>query len=128
MTEFSKHMRFNSDLIQLLRDLSENLLYIFAYKLRETERPYYMTKDEIITLIQENDLTGDNFENLVDLCIAEIVDKDNYSGFNNGIFYYEFLQVLQWLALIYVQSTQEEMDEMEDENVEITEEALLEKT
>ena len=91
MTEFSKHMRFNSDLIQLLRDLSENLLYIFAYKLRETERPYYMTKDEIITLIQENDLTGDNFENLVDLCIAEIVDKDNYAGFNNGIFYYEFL-------------------------------------
>ncbi len=128
MTEFSKHMRFNSDLIQLLRDLSENLLYIFAYKLRETERPYYMTKDEIITLIQENDLTGDNFENLVDLCLAEIVDKDNYAGFNNGIFYYEFLQVLQWLALIYVQSTQEEMDEMEDENVEITEEALLEKT
>ena len=87
-----------------------------------------MTKDEIITLIQENDLTGDNFENLVDLCLAEIVDKDNYAGFNNGIFYYEFLQVLQWLALIYVQSTQEEMDEMEDENVEITEEALLEKT
>ena len=128
MTEFGKHMRFNSDLIQLLRDLSENLLYIFAYKLRETERPYYMTKDEIITLIQENDLTGDNFENLVDLCLAEIVDKDNYAGFNNGIFYYEFLQVLQWLALIYVQSTQEEMDEMEDENVEITEEALLEKT
>ena len=51
MTEFAKHMRFNSDLIQLLRDLSENLLYIFAYKLRETERPYYMTKDEIITMI-----------------------------------------------------------------------------
>ena len=76
MTEFAKHMRFNSELIQLLRDLSENLLYIFAYKLREAERPYYMNKDDIITLIQENDLTGDNFENLVELCLAEIVDKE----------------------------------------------------
>jgi len=35
MTEFAKHMRFNSELIQLLRDLSENLLYIYAYKLKE---------------------------------------------------------------------------------------------
>ena len=78
MTEFSKHMRFNSELIQLLRDLSENLLYIFAYKLRESDMPYYMYKEDIITLIQENDLTGDNFENLVDLCLAEIVDKDTY--------------------------------------------------
>ena len=94
MTEFSKHMRFNSELIQLLRDLSENLLYIFAYKLREADMPYYMFKEDLITLITENDLTGDNFENLVDLCLAEIVDKDNYGGFNNGIFYYEFLQVL----------------------------------
>lgn len=128
MTEFNKHMRFNSELIQLLNDLSENLLYIYAYKLRETnERPYCMSKDDVITLIEENDLTGDNFSNLVDLCLNEIVDHDKYSGFN-GIFYYEFLQVLQWLSLIYVQSTQEEMEDMEDDNVEITEEALLEKT
>ena len=105
MTEFNKHMRFNSELIQLLNDLSENLLYIYAYKLRETnERPYCMSKDDVITLIEENDLTGDNFSNLVDLCLNEIVDHSKYSGFN-GIFYYEFLQVLQWLALIYVQST-----------------------
>jgi len=102
MTEFNKHMRFNSELIQLLNDLSENLLYIYAYKLRETnERPYCMSKDDVITLIEENDLTGDNFSNLVDLCLNEIVDHSKYSGFN-GIFYYEFLQVLQWLALIYV--------------------------
>lgn len=53
--------------------------------------PYYMYKEDLITLITENDLTGDNFENLVDLCLAEIVDKESYSGFNNGIFYYEFL-------------------------------------
>jgi hypothetical protein len=91
MTEFSKHMRFNSELIQLLKDLSENLLYIFAYMLREAERPYFMFKEDIITLIQDNDLTGDNFDNLVELCLNEIVDKDKYGAFNNGIFYYEFL-------------------------------------
>jgi len=50
-----------------------------------------MFKEDIITLIQDNDLTGDNFDNLVELCLNEIVDKDKYGAFNNGIFYYEFL-------------------------------------
>ena len=85
-----------------------------------------MLGEEIKSIIQEIGYQGDNYDEITQTCFHKLY-FDNLQGFE-GIFYYEFLQCLQWLSLNLLETDQEEKNEddfeVKEENVEIMYEKL----
>ena len=82
-----------------------------------------MLKEEIKNIIQDAGFRGDNLDEIIDTSFKELFVEEKFQGFE-GIFYHEYLQVLQWLSLVLIAENEEN-----DENEEVEEgiETLIEK-
>jgi hypothetical protein len=65
---------------------------------------------------------GDNIDEAVDMCFAECTPGEKYHNFE-GLYYYEYLQALQWLSLVFIKDENE--TEETEEDAEISEETLV---
>jgi len=129
LTDFQRHMLFSAPLIELLRDKSPILKQVFIDKLSNTLQPsehkFYLLKGEIAKIIDDIGFLGENVEQIVDTCFAEITPGEKYHEFE-GLYYYEYLQALQWLSLVFIQRKDENIDPTE-EDIEVSDDVLIEK-
>ncbi|KAL4509138.1 hypothetical protein ABPG72_018069 [Tetrahymena utriculariae] len=116
--EFQKHMKYNITLMNFIRENSSNLIQIFVEKLQDSlqiaDKKFHMLKEEVKALITEAGFKGDNLDEIVNTCFQELLSEDKYQGFE-GIFFYEYLQVMQWLSLVLIADSEEDR-EYENDN------------
>ena len=86
----------------------------------------YILKSEIQSMVLDLGFQGDNIEEIVDTCFSEVTPGDRYNNFE-GLFYNEYLQAIQWLALVFIQKKDDQQPDEEDDE-EVSEETLVEKT
>lgn len=88
-----------------------------------------MLKEEVKSLIAEAGFKGENLEEIVNTCFLELFAEDKYQGFE-GIFFYEYLQVMQWLSLVLIADSEEDKNSQngnEQDEVEEGVDILIEK-
>ncbi|KRX01888.1 hypothetical protein PPERSA_05727 [Pseudocohnilembus persalinus] len=128
--EFHKHMKYNITLMTFIRDNSQQLQSIFLEKLHDSSldnKKFHLLQEQIKSLIIDAGFKGDNLDDIVSTCLTQLINEDKYSGFE-GIFYYEFLQVMQWLSLVLITDQDDEEDKQdEEEDPEHGVEQLIEK-
>ena len=129
LTEFQRHMFYSPFLVDLFKNNDNILMQIFNIKLKDAlqsmERKFHMLKDEVIALIKETGFQGENLDEIVEACFNEINPGEKYNGFE-GIYYYEYLQVLLWISMVFIQKDEDNPDEKQQDS-EVTEEVLIEK-
>jgi|JI9StandDraft_2_1071091.scaffolds.fasta_scaffold217982_2 hypothetical protein len=90
-----------------------------------------MLREELKTLLGDCGFEG-NHDNLLNECFMEFFGyliglfrtKEKYRKFE-GIFFYEFVQMVEWLALVLVQTNPQEEDDDDDPEENIL--ALIDK-
>ena len=93
--------------------------------LQPSENKFYLLKEEISKIIDDIGFLGENIEQIVDTCFLEVTPGEKYDEFE-GLYYYEYLQALQWLSLVFIQKKDENVDPNE-EDIEVNDETLIEK-
>jgi len=93
--------------------------------LQPSENKFYLLKGEISKIIDDIGFLGENVEQIVDTCFSEITPGEKYHEFE-GLYFYEYLQALQWLSLVFIQKKDENIDPNE-EDIEVNDETLIEK-
>lgn len=74
-----------------------------------------MMKEELKVLLKLMGIPGD-YDNIINDCYNELFpDLEKQSRFNYGIFFYELLQVIQWLAIVLVENQEDEPDDGDEE-------------
>lgn len=64
-------------------------------------------------------IPGD-YDNIINDCYNELFpDQEKQKRFEYGIYFYELLQVIQWLSIVLVENEEEEEDEDEERQIEI---------
>ena len=103
---------------------------LFVHKLKDalqsSENKYHMLKGEIISIVKETGFSGENIEEIVDTCWNDIMPGEKYEKFE-GILFYEFLQVLMWLSIVFIQKNDDTDPQDNKDEMEISEDLLLDK-
>lgn len=128
--EFHKHMKYDSTLIYFIQENSQQFIQIFCERLQQSiqvaNKKYHLLREEIKNLILEAGFKGENLEYIVNTCFNEFMQHDKYSGYE-GVFYYEYLQMMQWLSLTLIADTEEEENKQQEESQEEGVDTLIEK-
>lgn len=78
-----------------------------------------MMKQELKVLLKLMGIPGD-YDNIINDCYNQLFpDLEKQSRFNSGIFFYELLQIIQWLAIVLVENQEDEGDDDEDEERQV---------
>lgn len=93
--------------------------------LQPSEHKFYLLKGELCKIIDDIGFLGENVDQIVDTCFSEITPGEKYHEYE-GLYYYEYLQALQWLSLVFIQKKDENVDPNE-EDIEVNDETLIEK-
>ena len=79
------------------------------------EETYYLMKEELKVLLKLAGVEGD-YDQIVRDCYSELFpDREKQQRFEDGIYFYEFIQVVQWLALVLIESKQEVEEDEEEQ-------------
>ncbi len=89
------------------------------------EKKYYILPEEIQGIIRDVGFQGSNIAEVVTTCFQEL-QIDHFKGFQ-GVFFYEFLQVMQWISLVMVTDNEDKQIDPNNETVEEGIEMLIEK-
>ncbi len=105
--------------------LKQTFIEKLGNTLQPSENKLYLLKGEIAKLIDDIGFLGENVDQIVDTCFTEITPGEKYYEFE-GLYYYEYLQALEWLSLVFIQKKDEAIDPNE-EDIEVNDETLIEK-
>ncbi|CAD8095737.1 unnamed protein product [Paramecium sonneborni] len=117
---FQQHMKYNEILVNFIREIQDQLQNIFIKRFSQgnddnSDIKFHIRQEEIKQLIQDSGYKGDNLDGIIKTAYKELFHDEKFNGFE-GLFYYEFIQVMQWLALVLIQnderSQQEEAEEV----------------
>ena len=89
------------------------------------ERKFHMVREDIRTIIIESGFKGENMEDIISTCFHELF-LDVFQG-HDGMFYFEFLQIIQWLSLVLVSEADNKEEQKDEEELEEGIEGLIEK-
>ena len=88
-----------------MRSNSDNLKSIFTYQalssVQNSASDYCIRKEEVKRMLQLASITERNINLVVDECFNQLKLKED------AVFYYEFLNILQWLAVTVISSDKE---------------------
>ncbi|CAD8201152.1 unnamed protein product [Paramecium octaurelia] len=117
---FQQHMKYNEILVNFIREIQDQMQNIFIKRFSQgnddnSDIKFHIRQEEIKQLIQDSGYKGDNLDGIIKTAYKELFHDEKFNGFE-GLFYYEFIQVMQWLALVLIQnderSQQEEAEEV----------------
>ena len=88
-----------------MRSNSDNLKSIFTYQalssVQNSASDYCIRKEEVKRMLQLASIAERNINLVVDECFNQLKLKED------AVFYYEFLNILQWLAVTVISSDKE---------------------
>jgi hypothetical protein len=107
---------------------------IFIHKLANNldmfGKRFMIKRDDVILLIKDTGFTGENVTEIVDSCFSELFTTERQRSFD-GILYYDFMQILMWLSLVFIQNEKEGGEDGAERKPEspseVNEETLVEK-
>jgi hypothetical protein len=112
-SEFRRNIRENAKIISCMRAASEQIKRIFCGlaqgSVQNSGREYCLKKEEVKRMLQVAAITERSTDLVVEECFNELKLREE------GLFYYDFLAVLQWLALATISSQREEDPDNEEE-------------
>ena len=91
------------------------------------DKKFHLLDQQIQQLIKDAGFHGENLEDIVTTCRTQLQQGEEKNQGFEGIFYYEFLQVMQWLALVLITDAEDEEEKLEEEDPEEGVEQLIEK-
>lgn len=119
-SEFRRNIRENAKIISYIRSSSEQIKRIYCHQaqnsIQNSAREYCLKKEELKRMLQMASITEKNTDLIIEECFNELKLREE------GLFYYDFLGVLQWLSLATISSQKEEdVDNEEEESLLIVE-------
>ena len=105
-TEWRRNLRQSSQIIAFVRGQSDAIKAIFCKQARSSIQnsasEYCLKKEELKRLLQRANITERSTDLVIEQCFTDLKLREE------GLYYYEFLEALQWLALATITSNSEE--------------------
>jgi len=130
LAELHRHLLFSDVLMDQVKNSIEVLKSLFILKLKDAlqvvENKHFMLKGEISSIIKETGFGGDNLDEIIDTCFNDVMPGKKYEKFE-GLYFYEYLQALMWISVVFIQKSEESSPKPDSDETEISEDVLLEK-